>query len=156
MNDTLIFKCIYCHKVITNPSWSLDRNTQKYATIEMDGKTINSINIHLSQEMFQYDSKICWLAHEPSIVKELKLKTTYPHTTPLSTPCSRCGDSVDRKLTHISYTINAMNLEETSKGCIGHFVEGDEFAVLCPNCEESDLPMGEASEAFERSEIERA
>ena len=156
MNDTLISKCIYCHQVISNPRWSLDRNIQKYSTIEMDGKTINSINVHLSQEMFVYDSKVCWHAHEPSIVKELKLNTTYPNSTHISTPCCRCGHPVNRKMTHISYSINAMNLEETTESYIGHFVESDEFAVLCPNCEESDLPLREASEAFARSETERA
>lgn len=151
MNDALVFKCIYCLEVITNPSWSLDRNTQKYGTIEMDGKTLNSINIQFSQEMFRYDGQPCWKAHEPSIVKEMKLKTTYPPTSPPMTACCRCGDPVDRMLSHISYAINAMNMEETPDGWIGHFVEGDEFAVLCPNCEEPDAAESETAAETENN-----
>lgn len=145
MNNTPVFRCCVCHEVIANPRWSLDRNTQKYRTIEMDGKTLNAINIAFSQEMFIYDSQSCWKAHEPTIVKEMKLKTTYPPSTPLMTSCCRCGDPVDRTKSHVSYAINAMNMEETEDSWIGHFVEGDEFAVLCPNCEEPDAPEPEAA-----------
>ena len=44
-----------------------------------------------------------------------------------------------------------MNMEETPDGWIGHFVEGDEFAVLCPNCEEPDAAVSETAAETENN-----
>jgi hypothetical protein len=139
MDDVPVFKCRVCHAVISNPVWSLDRNSQQYSTGEVDGQDLTIITMLVSQEMFRYDSLDCWHVHEPTIVKELKLKTTYPDSAPI-TPCSRCGTSVDRYQPHISYTTMAMNLREMPDGWDAEVLDSQEFAVLCRECERSDAP----------------
>ena len=44
-----------------------------------------------------------------------------------------------------------MNMEVTHDGWIGHFVEGDEFAILCPNCEEPNAPQIETAAETENN-----
>ena len=148
MDDSPVFRCCVCHDIIINPTWSLDRNTQQYGSDTWEGMVRETINIMMSQEMFRYDSKGCWEVHEPSITQELKLKTTYPLSTPM-TPCCRCGDPVNRSQAHVSYAITCMELQDAPEGWIADVLSDKEFAVLCPECEEPDEPQAEATAEFQ-------
>jgi hypothetical protein len=83
------------------------------------------------------------MVHEPTIVKELKLKSTYPDSS-LITPCCRCGSLVDRYKVHVSYSVMAANLTVTPNGWDAEVLNDREFAVLCPRCEQPDAPITDA------------
>jgi hypothetical protein len=143
MYDAPAFKCTVCHAAITNVTWSLDRNTQKFGTGLVDGLERVSITMLDSSEMFRYDSVDCWVVHEPTIVKELNLKSTYPDPSSI-TPCSRCGSPVDRYQVHVSYSVMAVNLTETPNGWEAEVLNDREFAVLCQRCEQPDALVTDA------------
>jgi hypothetical protein len=156
MYDAPAFKCTVCHADIINPTWCLNRNTQKFGTGLVDGLERVTITMLDSSEMFRYDSVDCWKVHEPSIAKELKLKSTYPDSSSI-TPCCRCGLSVDRYQPHVSYSVMAANLTETPDGWDAEVLNDREFAVLCPRCEQPDAPAIDAKVSIpEESQQHRA
>lgn len=145
MGGNDIFRCRTCQQIVGNPHVTLDRNTQQYTTGMRKGKLMNCIKVLYAQEMFRYDSQTCRAQHEPQVVAELKLQTTYPsHKSP--TPCCRCGAPVDRTQPHISYGYLEANTVQTATGEEEQMVDDVELAVLCPDCEAPDLAPAEVAE----------
>lgn len=148
MDELPVFQCQVCKIVFTNPYVSLSRNTQHHGSDICEGKVRETINIVLSQEMFRYDSQDCWKLHAPSLAAELQLKATYPPSGP-NPPCCRCGRPVDRSLPHISYAMTEMSMKYGAGDWIGHVVKDNEFAVLCPQCEEPVELQAQAQDKLE-------
>jgi len=151
MDKSNVFRCTICHGVIGKPYIGLDRRTQRYEQGSWKGKLQTVVTTLDALEMFRYDSPDCWQLHQPQVVAELQLISTYPSGATV-VPCSRCGAPVDRKLPHISYAVVEMELSETSRGLTGKVIDDKELAVLCRDCEEPDEPSAEVGAELQHQE----
>lgn len=138
-----IFHCTICHQPAENPYLCLDRRVEKVSVVARDGKPVTTIKIAVCQTMFIYCSHRCWQIHQPSVASDLLLQSAYPHFS-FVTPCSRCGASVDRKQNYVNYSISEMNLMGVEPYLSAQCIDDHDFAVLCRNCEEADLPKADA------------
>lgn len=136
-----LFSCSVCQKAIGNPHLCFDRRIEKLAVMQHDGKPVTSIHIAQRDTLFMYCSHECWQAHLPDIAAALELKHTYPASSFVS-PCCRCGMSVNRTHPYICYSISEMELDGDDV-LIGHCLDDHDFAILCRDCEEPDLPAAE-------------
>lgn len=143
------FKCHVCNEAFFSPLRSLDRRVQQQSLAEANGKIQGTLHVHQSEDVYQYDSKACRTMHEPVVIAQLKLKSTYPSSGTV-VPCNRCGDPVNRTSPHVSYAWVTLEFQD-STGMIGHCTGDTELAVLCKECE---APGGDA-EAVERTKRER-
>ena len=145
MSESDIFRCRTCQQIVGNPHVTLDRNTQQFTTRMHQGKLQFCIEVLSAQEMFRYGSQTCRAQHEPQVVAELKLTSTYPsHQSP--TPCCRCGAPVDRTQPHVSYGYLEANTVQTATGEEEQMVDDVELAVLCPDCEAPEMAPAEVAE----------
>ena len=140
MND-LGFTCNICGKAVGNSYVCLDRRTESIATSEQDGKVTTTINIADCQTMFIYCGASCWEIHEPTVAAELQVSKPYPPAG-LITPCSRCGNPVNRTAPYISYAICELQDTQTEPYPIAQCLDDRDFAVLCKNCEAPDATAG--------------
>jgi hypothetical protein len=149
MNGDAVFRCRACQQLVGNPHVTLDRNTQQFTIQTHEGKRWNCIVRLTAQEMFRYGGgQACRAQHEPQVVAELELQTTYPsHHSP--TPCCRCGAPVDRAQPHVSYGYLEANTVQTATGEEDQVVGDIELAMLCPDCEAPDVAPDAAAEAFD-------
>lgn len=127
------FKCHVCNEAFFSPLRSLDRRVQQQSLAEVDGKIQETLHVHQSEDVYQYDSKACRTTHEPAVITQLKLKSTYPSSGTV-VPCSRCGDPVSRTSPHVSYAWVTLEFQD-STSMIGHCTGDTELAVLCRRCE---------------------
>ena len=143
MKVQYVLRCVVCHNVIGKPYISLDRRTQMHATAVIDDTLREIIKVIQAHELFRYDDQGCRNVHEPKIVAELKLKSTYPGTG-TTAPCSRCSAMVDRRLPHVSYSFMEAEMESW---VVTKVIDDTELAVLCRECEEPDEPVTQAAAA---------
>ncbi len=143
MSANYVFRCRMCHQVIGKPYISLDRRTERWSMGLHDGKVMPVVTVTAAQELFRYDSPDCRKIHEPQVIAELQIKTTYPDSSGSVVPCSRCGSSVDRSLPHVSY--GYLETELDAQGMVVTVIDETELAVLCRDCEEPDGPQDEAA-----------
>jgi hypothetical protein len=148
MNGNAIFRCRACQQIVGSHHVTLDRNTQQFTTKMHEGKLWNCIVRLTAQELFRYCDQDCRAQHEPQVVAELELKTTYP-SNQSPTPCCRCGAPVDRTQPHVSYGYLEANAVQTATGEEDQVVGDVELAVLCPDCEAPDVAPAAAAEAFD-------
>lgn len=143
MTSDTIFPCTICNQPANNPYLSLDRRVEKVAVGSSGSKPTTTMHIEVCQTMFVYCTPACWQKHLPAVAAELKLKMTFPQFA-LTTPCSRCGTAVTRTKPYVSYALTESNLEQTGLSLTGYCIDDVEFAILCPDCEEPDMPGAEA------------
>lgn len=115
-----------------------------HTTEVIDHRLRETIKVIQAQELFRYDDQGCRYVHEPQIVAELKLKSTYPGTGSTA-PCSRCGATVDRRLPHVSYGFMEAEMESW---VVTKVIDDTELAILCNDCEEPNRPVAQATVAF--------
>ncbi len=127
------FKCHICHEAFLSPLRSLDRRVQQQSLAEVDGAIQQTLHIHQSEDVYQYDSRACRTAHEPTVIAQLKLKSPYPGSGTV-VPCSRCGDPVNRTSPHVSYAWITLEFQG-STGMVDRCTGDTELAVLCKACE---------------------
>lgn len=127
------FKCHVCNGAFFSPLRSLERRIQQQSLEEVGGKTQETLHIHQSEDVYQYDSKACRATHAPAVIAQLKLKSTYPSSGTV-VPCSRCGYPLTRISLHVSYAWVTLEFRD-STGMTGHCTGDTELAVLCRRCE---------------------
>lgn len=153
MKHDHIFRCDVCGHPAENPFLSLDRRVEKLSVSTDEGKPVTSINVAACQTLFTYCGHECWQAHQPDVADTLELKSTFPAFS-FVTPCCRCGKAVNRTQRYVCYNISELNVEGEDV-LIGHCIDDQDFAVLCRECEEPDLPAAAAeSDNTEKEEEE--
>ena len=140
MNDSG-FTCTLCGTSVGDRYHCFDRRMESLVLTEQDGKVITTEHIANCQVMFIYCSAFCWDIHAPTVAAELQVAKPYPPAG-LITPCSRCGNPVNRTAPHISYAISELQDTQTEPYPIAQCLDDREFAVLCKNCEAPDATAG--------------
>lgn len=143
------FNCHVCNEAFFSPLRSLDRRVQQQSLAEAGDAIQETLHIHQSEDVYQYDSEACRTNHELTVIAQLKLKSPYPSPGTV-VPCSRCGDPVNRTSSHVSYAWVTLEFQD-STSMIGHCTGDTELAVLCKECE---APGGKA-EVVERTRREK-
>ncbi len=84
------------------------------------------------------------------------MKAPYPAAS-FVTPCSRCGDAVNRTQPYINYNVSELEIVATEPDVIAQCLDDRDFAILCKKCEEPDLPRADSEDADQtiREEIAR-
>ena len=149
MSGATGFRCCICSQPMETGYFCLDRRIETQSTIEHDGKPTTAINISVCQTMFMYCSADCWHLHEPQMAADLQLKSSYPAFGSV-TPCSRCGTPVTRTEPYVAYNISELKFTTFEPHMIAQCMGDKDFAILCRDCEEPDLPMA----AVESADIE--
>lgn len=140
-SETGLFPCCVCKNAIDNPHFLLDRRIEKVGVGMHKGKSVNEILIESCETLLMYCSKGCWEGHQAYVAEVLALQQTYPDFG-LYTPCSRCGDPVNRTQAYICYTISEFILTGR-EALTGQCISDDYFAVLCKDCYPPDYGQSE-------------
>jgi len=146
MTSPPLFRCSVCQQPAENPYLCLDRRIERASILTHEGKTVNALMIAVCQSLFIYCSHQCWQTHRPLVAAELRLQSAYP-AFGFITPCSRCGEAVNRTLHYVNYSIAEMRLTGIEPFLTGQCVDDHDFAVLCRACEDPGWSAAEAQSA---------
>lgn len=141
MNAT--FPCYSCKKDIRNPYFCFERRVECISAGIHNEKRVLQQNIQECEILLLYCCNSCWESYQDNIADILCLHQTFP-SSGLYTPCSRCGDPVNRMQPHISYVISKMEFNGSDQ-ISGKCLDEDHFAILCKFCEPNENRKTDAS-----------
>ncbi len=138
MTRTCAICCDHCGAPIGDPHLSFDRRIE-YASVQIyQGQPNDVVNIVQDESLKIFCSHACWHETAPELAKALVLKYTYPAFTHV-TPCSRCAKPINRSKPYVCYNLSEIAMEDGDV-MIGHCIDNNDFAVLCPECEKPQSP----------------